>query len=226
MKLVIFIAIVVLSSCSSPEPGTDEWFEEKYEEFLAVKPDVTFSLDEFKNIFASSSSERIAADNSLLKKHSIAFWLMDDNFWSPSEDLKSITPTYIMVLKQCAANFSVMYGNMQAGLLYGKTITGLDDAKEISRLSDDYMNHAKYFASRAEEVQLTEFSAADWDSSGNNLTYLEMIQNIISNEISLIQDEIFLINSDETFLELLETNEEICLMVRDQNPNNINYIFN
>jgi len=47
----------------------------------------------------------------------------------------------------------------------------------------------------------------------------------ISDEIALIQDEINTINSDEKFIELLDSNAEICEMVRSQNPNNRDYIF-
>ena len=118
---------------------------------------------------------------------------------------------YIRTLKQCAANFSVMYSNMEAGLMYGKAITGLDDVNEISRLSGEYKDNAFYFATRASEIhfKLTN-EAAEAD---------------ISNEIKLIQDEINRIDSDEKFLELLDANAEICVMVRNQNPNNKDYIF-
>jgi hypothetical protein len=225
MKYFLLVSVFLITACSPPEPGTDRWFEEKYEELLAADPEATLSLEEFKDIFSPNNSQQEAADNALMKKHSIAFWLMDDNFLSPDDDYDSFIPTYIRTLKQCAANFSVMYGNMEAGLLYGKTITGLDDVKEISRLSDEYMNHALYFATRAEEIQLKESNAANWDTSGNNLTYLEMLQSTISNEIALIQDEIFSMNSNEKYLELLEGNAEICIQTRNQNPNNKNYIF-
>lgn len=225
MKYLLFTLIFFITSCSPPEPGTDRWFEEKYEELLAADPKATLSLEEFKDIFSPNTPEQEATDNNLMKKHSIAFWLMDDNFLPSSEDSESFLPIYIRTLKQCAANFSVMYGNMEAGLLYGKTMTGLDDVTEISRLSDEYMNHALYFAARAEEIQLKESNAADWDSSGNNLTYLEMLQSAIGNEITLIQDEIFSMNSTEKFLELLESNASICMQTRNQNPNNKNYTF-
>ena len=45
----------------------------------------------------------------------------------------------------------------------------------------------------------------------------------ISDEISLIMGEINKINSDKKFLELLDSNAEICEMVRSHNPNNKNY---
>ena len=224
MKYFLLVFVLFITSCSPPEPGTDEWFEEKYEELLAADPNATVSLEEFKDIF-TSNLPREAADNNLIKKHSISFWLMDENFLPSSEDSESFLPIYAKTLKQCAANFSVMYGNMEAGLLYGTTITGLDDAAEISRLSDEYSNHALYFATRAEEIQLKKSSKDDWDNSDNNLSYREILQNTISNEISSIQDEILSINSDKKFIELLETNAVICLQTRNQNPNNKDYIF-
>ena len=224
MRYLLFTLIFFITSCSPPQPGTDEWFEEKYEELLVADPGATVSLEEFKDIF-TSNLPREAADNNLIKKHSISFWLMDDSFLPSPEDSESFLPIYAKTLKQCAANFSVMYGNMEAGLLYGTTITGLDDAAEISRLSDEYWNHALYFATRAEEIQLKKLSVDDWDTSDNNLSYREILQNTISNEISSIQDEILKINSDEKFIELLETNAVICLQTRNQNPNNKDYIF-
>ena len=45
----------------------------------------------------------------------------------------------------------------------------------------------------------------------------------INDEIHLIQDEIHKINSNEKFIELLDFNAEICIMVRNQNPNNKDY---
>jgi hypothetical protein len=104
-----------------------------------------------------------------------------------------------------------MYANMEAGLMYGETITGLDDINEMSRLSDEYKDHAYYFATRASEIHF-------------KLTN-EAAEITISDEITSIQDEINRINSDEKFLELLDANAEICAMVRNQNPNNKNYIW-
>ena len=93
--------------------------------------------------------------------------------------------------------------------MYGEAITGLDDMDEMSRLSDEYKDHSYYFATRASEIhsKLTN-KAAEED---------------ISDEISLIMGEINKINSDEKFLELLDSNAEICEMVRSHNPNNKNY---
>ena len=52
---------------------------------------------------------------------------MGEDLLPSSEDSRSMAPIYIRTLKQCAANFSVMYANMEAGLMYGEAITGLDD---------------------------------------------------------------------------------------------------
>ena len=104
-----------------------------------------------------------------------------------------------------------MYANMEAGLQYGEAITGLDDVNEMSRLSDVYKDNAYYFANRASEIH-------------SKLTN-EAAEIAISDEITLIQDEINTISSDKKFIELLDSNAEICVMVRSQNPNNQDYIF-
>ena len=162
-----------------------------------------------------TSSDLIPLDEFLLKKHAIAAWVMDDNFIPPSDDWAngSSETVYIKVLKQCAANFSIMYANMQAGLSFGKTITGLEDPKEMERLSKEYKNHSLYFAVRAEELLLKDRKDID------------ALRDSIDNELISIQNEIFEIVSDELFIDLLESNAEICLLVRDQNPDNQNYKF-
>ena len=43
MKYFLLFFVLFITSCSPPEPGTDEWFEEKYEELLAAAPDATVS---------------------------------------------------------------------------------------------------------------------------------------------------------------------------------------
>ena len=210
MKYVLLILVFLITSCTPPEPGTDEWFEEKHKELLKADPEVNLSLEEFKDIFSSYLPEEVS-DESLIEKHSIGFWLMEEDLLPTSEDSKSMAPVYIRTLKQCAANFSVMYANMEAGLQYGQAITGLDDVNEMSRLSDKYKDHSYYFATRASEIH---FKLTD-----------EAAEEDISDEISLIMGEINKINSDEKFLELLDVNAEICEMVRNQNPNNKDYIF-
>jgi len=210
MKHLLLILVFFITSCSPPEPGTDEWFKAKHKELLASDPEITLSLEEFKDILTPNSSEE-ESDKKIMEKHSIAFWLMEDSLLPSSEDTDDKAQTYIRTLKLCSANFAVMYANMEAGLMYGKTITDLDDVDEISRLSDEYKNHAYYFGTRAMEIDFNVTNEAAYTA--------------INEEIWLIQDEINKINSNEKFLELLDSNAEICIMVRNQNPNNEDYIF-
>ena len=151
MKYFLLFFVLFITSCSPPEPGTDEWFEEKYEELLVADPDATVSLEEFKDIFTSQLTDNVS-DKKIMEKHSIGFWLADGSLLTKSKDSKSMAPIYVRTLKQCAANFSIMYANMEVGLQYGKTITGLDDVNEMSRLSDEYKDHAYYFGTRASEI--------------------------------------------------------------------------
>ena len=209
MKYFLLILVFFITSCAPPEPGTDEWFEDKYKELMAADPEIDLSLNEFKDILTSQTYAM--SDDDTIEKHSIGFWLADDTLLPESEDSKAIAPVYVRTLKQCAANFSIMYANMEAGLEYGEAITGLNDVNEMSRLSDVYIDHAYYFATRASEIHF-------------KLTN-EEAEITISDDIALIQDEINTINSDEKFIELLDSNAEICEMVRNQNPNNKDYIF-
>ena len=50
------------------EPGTDEWFKDKHKELLASDPEITLSLEEFKDIFTSQLSEE-ASDKKIMEKH-------------------------------------------------------------------------------------------------------------------------------------------------------------
>ena len=209
MKYFLLILVFFITSCAPPEPGTDEWFEDKYKELMTADPEIDLSLNEFKDILTSQTLAM--SDDEIIKKHSIGFWLPDDSLLIESEDSRAMAPLYVRTLKQCAANFSVMYANMEAGLQYGEAITGLNDVNEMSRLSDVYKDNAYYFATRASEIHF-------------NLTN-EAAEIAISDEITSIQDEINTINSDENFIELLDSNAEICVMVRSQNPNNKNYKF-
>ena len=208
MKYFLLILIFFITSCSPPEPGTEAWFKQQHKELKAIDPEIEITLEEFKEIFSSSSLEE-ESDKKIMEKHSIAFWLMDDSLLLSSEDKDDEAQLYIRTLKLCSANFAVMYDNMEAGLMYGKTITGLDDADEISRLSDEYKNHAYYFGTRAMEIYF-------------NVTN-EEAHTAINEEIWLIQEEIHKINSNEKFLELLDSNADICIMIRNQNPNNKDY---
>ena len=209
MKYFLLILVFFITSCTPPEPGTDEWFEDKYKELMTADPEIDLSLNEFKDILTSQTLAM--SDDEIIKKHSIGFWLADDSLLIESEDSRAMAPLYVRTLKQCAANFSVMYANMEAGLQYGEAITGLNDVNEMSRLSDVYKDNVYYFATRASEIHF-------------NLTN-EAAEIAISDEITSIQDEINTINSDENFIELLDSNAEICVMVRSQNPNNKNYKF-
>ena len=210
MKYFLLILVFFIASCTPPEPGTDEWFKDKHKELLASDPEITLSLEEFKDILTPNSSEE-ESDKKIMEKHSIGFWLMDKSLLPSSEDTITKANTYIRTLKLCSANFAVMYANMEAGLMYGKTITDLDDVDEISRLSDEYKNHAYYFGTRAMEINFNVTNEEDYTA--------------INEEIWLIQDEINKIHSNEKFLELLDSNAEICIMVRNQNPNNKDYNF-
>ena len=211
MKHLLLILIFFITSCSPPEPLTDAWFKQKHKELLETEPDVDISLKEFKETFLSQLSEE-ASDKKIMEKHSIGFWLMDKSLLPSSEDTMTKAETYIRTLKLCSANFAVMYTNMEAGLMHGKTITGLDDVDEISRLSDEYKNHAYYFGTRAMEIDFNVTNKENYTA--------------INKEIWLIQDEINKIHSNEKFIELLDSNAEICIMVRNQNPNNKDYILN
>ena len=210
MKHLLLILVFFITSCSPPEPLTDAWFKQKHKELLETEPDVDISLKEFKQTFLSQLSEE-ASDKKIMEKHSIGFWLMDGNLLPSSDDTMTKAQTYIRTLKLCSANFAVMYANMEAGLMYGKTITDLDDVDEISKLSDEYKNHAYYFGTRAMEIDFNVTNEEDYTA--------------INEEIWSIQDEINKIHSNEKFLELLDSNAEICIMVRNQNPNNKDYNF-
>ena len=96
MKYFLLILVFFISSCSSPEPGTDEWFKEKHKELLKADPEVNLSLEEFKDIFSSYLSEEVS-DESLMEKHSIGFWLMEEGLLPSSEDAK--TKTSILLKK-------------------------------------------------------------------------------------------------------------------------------
>ena len=207
--LLVFVFFIV--SCSPQEPLTDAWFKQKHKELLEAEPYVDISLKEFKQTFLSQLSEE-ASDKKIMEKHSIGFWLMNDSLLPSSDDSMTEAQTYIRTLKLCSANFAVMHANMEAGLMYGKTITDLDDVDEISRLSDEYKNHAYYFGTRAMEIDFNVTNEEDYTA--------------INEEIWLIQDEINKIHSNEKFIELLDSNAEICIMVRNQNPNNKDYILN
>ena len=78
MKYLLLILVFFITSCSPPEPGTDEWFKAKHKELLASVPEITLSLEEFKDILTANSSEE-ESDKKIMEKHSIYFWLMQDS---------------------------------------------------------------------------------------------------------------------------------------------------
>jgi len=51
MKLLtLFALIFFVTACSTPEPGTDEWYEEKYNEFIETIPNADLTFEDFKAI--------------------------------------------------------------------------------------------------------------------------------------------------------------------------------
>ena len=203
-KIFLFISFFI-ASCGSPEPYSEEWFEREL-----ANPNSKYS-EEFKVL-----TKKMSNDEELKKKYSIATLLMTDTFLNLSS-----VDQYLKSLQICAANFSVMYGFMEAGIEMGETITGLTDTDEMSRLSNEYVNHAYYFAVRGTEIEASDSGAANWDD--DTLSYYEMKKAINDKEITKIQNEFYSIQSNETLVELLESNEQLCYQIRRQNPNNQDY---
>jgi hypothetical protein len=205
MHRFLITSIFLLVSCDSPEPYSEEWFEKEL-----TNPNSEYS-QEFKVL-----AKGMANDQELKEKYSIATLLITDAFLNLSS-----VDQYLKSLQICAVNFSVMYGFMEAGIKMGETITGLTDKDEISRLSNEYVNHAYYFAVRGTEIKASDSGAANWDD--NTLSYYEMKKAINDKEITKIQNEFYSIQSNETLVELLESNEQLCYQIRRQNPNNQDY---
>jgi len=205
MHRFLITSIFLLVSCDSPEPYSEEWFEKGL-----TNPNSEYS-QEFKVLAKGMSN-----DQELKEKYSIATLLMTDTFLNQSS-----VDQYLKSLQICAANFSVMYAFMEAGIEIGETITGLTDTDEMSRLSNEYVNHAYYFAVRGTEIKASDSGAANWDD--DTLSYYEMKKAINDKEITKIQNEFYSIQSNETLVELLESNEQLCYQIRRQNPNNQDY---
>ena len=205
MHRFLITSIFLLVSCDSPEPYSEEWFEKEL-----TNPNSEYS-QEFKVLAKGMSN-----DQELKEKYSIATLLMTDTFLNQSS-----VDQYLKSLQICAANFSVMYAFMEAGIEIGETITGLTDTDEMSRLSNEYVNHAYYFAVRGTEIEASDSGAANWDD--DTLSYYEMKKDINDKEITKIQNEFYSIQSNETLVELLESNEQLCYQIRRQNPNNQDY---
>ena len=68
MKYFLLILVFFITSCSPPEPGTDEWFKDKHKELLASDPEITLSLEEFKDILTPNSLEEEESDKKLIKR--------------------------------------------------------------------------------------------------------------------------------------------------------------
>ena len=47
-RITLFTLIFFLTACSPPEPGTDEWYKEKYHEFIETIPNTDLTFEEFK----------------------------------------------------------------------------------------------------------------------------------------------------------------------------------
>ena len=205
MKYFSFIFLFLLVSCNSPDKFSEEWFEKEL-----ADPNSKYS-EEFEVL-----AKEMANDEELKDKYSITTLLMTDAFLNLSS-----LDQYLKSLQICAANFSVMYGFMEAGIKMGETVTGLTDTDEMSRLSNEYVNHAYYFAVRGTEIESNDSGAANWDDV--TLSYYEMKKAINDKEITKIQNEFYSIQSNETLVGLLESNEQLCYQIRRQNPNNQDY---
>ena len=69
MKYFLLILVFFITSCTPPEPGTDEWFKDRHKELLASDPEITLSLEEFKDIFTSQLTDDVS-DKKIMEKHS------------------------------------------------------------------------------------------------------------------------------------------------------------
>jgi hypothetical protein len=207
MKYFSFILLILLASCNSPEEYSEEWFLEKL-----ADPDWEFR-EQTRDIMQTMKD-----DASLVEKYSISSWLSNEEFANSNRDKEG---TYLKTLKLCAANFAVMYGFIEAGKLSGETLEEVIEQEEMARLSKQYDNHIHYFYTRALEIETANFDDTNWN--GNGITYYDMKDAAMSKEVGNIRDEIYLIESDDSLIELLEGNEKLCFMVRRQNPNNQNY---
>tara|TARA_B110000003_G_C16542401_1_gene493300 strand:- start:157 stop:786 length:630 start_codon:yes stop_codon:yes gene_type:complete len=201
-------ALLILSCCSSPDKYSSEWWEDKLSDPSWEHREV------FKDLAQNMKDE---AD--LLDKYSINAWLNNNDFTINKG--KGDTQLYLKTLKLCAANFAVLYGFAEAGKVLEENLLDIDDKEELNMLSQKYMNHGNYFYTRAFEIETHEFDSTNWESE--EISYYDIKDAAIEKEITKIRDEIFSINSDLALIDLLEGNEEICYMVRRQNPNNQNY---
>ena len=165
MKYFSFIFLFLLVSCNSPDKFSEEWFEKEL-----ADPNSKYS-EEFEVL-----AKEMANDEELKDKYSITTLLMTDAFLNLSS-----LDQYLKSLQICAANFSVMYGFMEAGIKMGETVTGLTDTDEMSRLSNEYVNHAYYFAVRG-----TEIDASDSGASGEVIIFNPSNTTFMKHYISTV----------------------------------------
>ena len=63
MKKIFFtILVLFIASCSPPEPGTDEWYEEKYNEFIEAIPSSNLTFEEFMEILNFNEDDKLLND--------------------------------------------------------------------------------------------------------------------------------------------------------------------
>ena len=63
MKKIFFtILVLFIASCSPPEPGTDEWYEEKYNEFIEAIPSSDLTFEEFMEILNFNEDDKLLND--------------------------------------------------------------------------------------------------------------------------------------------------------------------
>ncbi len=65
-KITFTILILFIAACSSPEPGTEEWFEEKYDEFIESFPESDVTYEIFLEMFGYAAKDS-AEDDKILK---------------------------------------------------------------------------------------------------------------------------------------------------------------
>ena len=47
-QIILIVSIFLVTACTPPEPGSDEWYEEKYIEFKETIPSADLTFEEFK----------------------------------------------------------------------------------------------------------------------------------------------------------------------------------
>jgi len=93
---------------------------------------------------------------------------------------------------------------------------GANDSKKILTLHVGARMGLSATVNRANDS-----GAANWDD--DTLSYYEMKKAINDKEITKVQNEFYSMQSNETLVGLLESNEQLCYQIRRQNPNNQDY---